>query len=213
MVADNNFVNVAAGSKVPQFEELSYKKFKKFFISFLMRYNRAHLLLTTKKPEHIHDLDPSIGPDAVMTQILMRMVNKEKVRWRKRNEIAYSYLMEVCNAHPKACTTAALYEGYDAKGLLQALEERFLNVEENTVQAEVTKFISMRITSNQTGAEFVDSVEAQAKSSGKSWSGSHRGRQVDKVGLTDKRYSQLAHSLYAAHDMTYVRASSLIKVL
>ena len=90
----------------------------------------------------------------------------------------------------------------DAKGLLQALEDRFLN----TVQAEVTKFNSMRITSNQTGAEFVDSVEAQAKVL------ENLGREVTeyykltrlKEGLTDKRYSQLAHSLCAAHDMTYI---------
>ena len=64
-----------------------------------------------------------------MTQIQLRMVNKENVTWRKQNEIAYSYLMEVCNAHPKACTAAALYEGNDAIGLLQALEDRYLNVE------------------------------------------------------------------------------------
>ena len=29
--------------------------------------------------------------------------------------------------------------------------------------------------------------------------------------IKDKRYSQLAYSLYAAHDMTYVTASCLIK--
>ena len=82
MVADNNFVNDAAGSKVPQFEELNFKKLNKFFISFLMRCNWAYLVLTTKKPEHIHDLDPFIDSDAVMTQIQTRMVNKEKVGWR-----------------------------------------------------------------------------------------------------------------------------------
>ena len=32
-----------------------------------------------------------------------------------------------------------------------------------------------------------------------------------KEGLTDKRYTYLAHSLYAANDMTFARASSLIK--
>ena len=32
-----------------------------------------------------------------------------------------------------------------------------------------------------------------------------------KEGLTDRRYFQLAHSLYTANDMTYTRASSLIK--
>ena len=36
-------------------------------------------------------------------------------------------------------------------------------MEKNTVQAEFTKFNSMKIISNQSGAEFVDSVEAQAK--------------------------------------------------
>ena len=32
-----------------------------------------------------------------------------------------------------------------------------------------------------------------------------------KEDLIDRRYSQLAHSLYTANDMTYTRASSLIK--
>ena len=76
-------------------------------------------------------------------------------------------------------------------------------MEKNTVQAEVTKFNSMKITLNQSGAEFVDNVEAQEVT-------------VDdeltrlKEGLTDRRYSQLAHSLYVANDMTYTRASSLM---
>ena len=57
----------------------------------------------------------------------------------------------------------ALYNEKTAKGLLRAWEGRFLNVEKNTVQAEGTKFNSMKMTSNQSGAEFVDNVEAQAK--------------------------------------------------
>ena len=71
--------------------------------------------------------------------------------------------MEVCNAHPKEGTTAALYEGKTAKGLLRALKEILLKLEKNTVQAEVTKFNFMKVTSNQTGAEFVDNIEAQVK--------------------------------------------------
>jgi len=148
-----------------------------------------------------------------MTETQNKRVKAARKKWRRQNEIAYSFLMEVCNAHPKACTTAALYEGSDAKGLLHALEERFLNVEKNTVQAEVTKFNSMRITSNQTGAEFVDSVEAQAKvleNLGRNVSNDDKLTRL-KEGLTDKRYTHLAHSLYAANDMTFVRASSLIK--
>ena len=47
--------------------------------------------------------------------------------------------------------------------LLQPLEERFLNMEKNTVQAEVTNFYLNKFTSTQSGAEFLDSVEAQAK--------------------------------------------------
>ena len=54
----------------------------------------------------------------------------------KRDRI--SYLMEVWNAHPKACTDAALCKRNNAKGLLQALEGRFLNVD--TI-AEVTTLI------------------------------------------------------------------------
>ena len=85
MVADNNFVNTAVGFKVPQLEEQNLKNFNKFFFSFLMRYT---LVLTTRKPEHIHDLDPSTDHDADMTPIQMRMVNKEKVWWRRQNEIS-----------------------------------------------------------------------------------------------------------------------------
>ena len=72
-----------------------------------------------------------------------------------------------------------------------------LNVEKNTLQAEVTKFNSVMITSNHSGAEFVGTVEAQAKNL------ENLGREVTeedkltrlKEGLTDRRYSQLAHSL------------------
>ena len=88
-------------------------------------------------------------------------------------------------------TQGLLYEGNDAKGLQKALKDGFLNVEKNTVQADVTKFNSMRVTSNQAGAEFVDSVEAQVKIL------ENLGRRVSdddkltrlKEGLTDKRYT------------------------
>ena len=213
MVAEKDFTSGTASTKAPPFEELNFKKFKKFFLSFLMRHERAHLAITSKAPVHISDLNKQIPREHVMTEAQHKRVKAARRTWKRQNEIAYSYLMEVCNAHPKACTTAALYEGNDARGLLQALEERFLNVEKNTVQAEVTKFNSMRITSNQSGAEFVDSVEAQAKVL------ENLGRKVSdddkltrlKEGLTDKRFTHLAHSLYTANDMTYSRASSLIK--
>lgn len=202
-----------ASTKAPPFEELNFKKFKKFFLSFLMRHERAHQAILEKLPTHISELNKRIPREQPMTQAQAKKVKQARKKWRRKNEIAYSFLMEVCNAHPKASTTAALYEGNDARGLLKALEDRFLNVEKNTVQAEVTKFNSMRITSNQTGAEFVDSVEAQAKIL------ENLGRRVSdddkltrlKEGLTDKRYTHLAHSLYTANDMTYSRASSLIK--
>ena len=57
----------------------------------------------------------------------------------------------------------------------------------------------MKITSNRAGAEFVNSGILRDKLTRL------------KEGLTDKQYSQLVHSLYAAHATTYVRASSLIK--
>jgi hypothetical protein len=213
MVAEKDFTSGTTSTKAPPFEELNFKKFKKFFLSFLMRHDRAHLAITSQPPVHISDLNKQIPREHVMTEAQYKRVKTARRTWKRQNEIAYSYLMEVCNVHPKACTTAALYEGNDAKGLLQALEERFLNVEKNTVQAEVTKFNSMKITSNQSGAEFVDSIEAQAKVL------ENLGRRVSdddkltrlKEGLTDKRYTHLAHSLYTANDMTYSRASSLIK--
>ena len=68
MVADNNFTNGVAGSKAPPFEELNFKKFKKLFTSFLMRHNRAHLVLAKDKSRHIHDLDPLIPEAAPMTE-------------------------------------------------------------------------------------------------------------------------------------------------
>ena len=61
-------------------------------------------------------------------------------------------------------TTAALYKvSKNSKRVIASFGREILNVEKNTVQAEVTKFNSMQITSNQSGAEFVDSVEAQTR--------------------------------------------------
>ena len=108
MAADGNFTNVASGSKVPPFEELNFKKFKKFFTSFLMRHNRAHLVLSKDKPRHIHDLDSTVPAGAHMTDAQKKRLGKAKKLWNTRNETAYSFLMEVCNAHPKAGKTAAL---------------------------------------------------------------------------------------------------------
>ena len=108
-----------------------------------------------------------------------------------------------------ACTTVALYEGNDAKGLLQALEDRFLNVEKNTVQAEVQNSIPCALPP----IRLERNLSTPSKLKPKFWKilvgKSQRAITRLKEGLTDKRYSQLAHSLHAAHDMTYV--SSLIK--
>jgi Holliday junction resolvasome RuvABC DNA-binding subunit len=57
--------------------------------------------------------------------------------------------MEVCNAHERASTTAALYEGESAAEIMKQLEDRFLNVEENTIQSEKTKFNTLAIQSNE----------------------------------------------------------------
>ena len=70
-------------------------------------------------------------------------------------------------------------------------------MEKNTVRAEVTKVNSMKITLNQSGAEFVDSFEAQAKVLENL--GHEEVTEDDKLTrlqeeLTDRRYSQLSHS-------------------
>jgi hypothetical protein len=122
MVAEKDFTSGTATSKAPPFEELNFKKFKKFFLSFLMRHDRAHLAITSEPPVHISDLNKTIPREHVMTEAQDKKVKTARKAWRRRNETAYSFLMEVCNAHPKACTTAALYEGNDARGLLKALK-------------------------------------------------------------------------------------------
>ena len=88
---------------------------------------------------------------------------QESYVWVHRNEIAFSYLMEVWNSHQKASNIAALYEGNRARELLKKLEDRFENVKKNTIQSEMSKFNSREITSSQTGAEFVEEIEKQAK--------------------------------------------------
>ena len=133
-----------ASTKAPPFEELNFKKFKKLFLSFLKRHELAYQAILENLPTHISELNKRIPREQPITKARNKRVKQAREKWRRKNEIAYYFLMEVCNAHPKASTTAALYEGNDAKGLLKALEDRFLNVEKNTVQAEVTKFNSMR---------------------------------------------------------------------
>jgi hypothetical protein len=44
-------VNSEHRTKAPRFQELSFKNWKKFFIAFLMRHDRAHLAITEKDPE------------------------------------------------------------------------------------------------------------------------------------------------------------------
>ena len=122
-------------------------------------------------------------------------------------------MMEVCNAHDKASTIAALYEGSNAKELLEILEERFLNIEKNTVQAELTKFNSMEIASFQDGPGFIDAIEKQAKvleTLGKPVTDDDKLTRL-KEGLCDRRYMQLVHSMYTTPSLTYATACSLVK--
>ncbi len=71
--------------------------------------------------------------------------------------------MDVCEAHVNASQIAAKYEGEVASELMEKLRERFENQEKNSVQNEISKFNSMCIEENQSGAEFVDELETQAK--------------------------------------------------
>jgi hypothetical protein len=148
-----------------------------------------------------------------MTDKQKAKVRSARKKWRKRNEVAYSFAMEVCNQHETAKTIAALYSGTSAKGLIERLRERFENVEKNTIQSEISKFNSMHILPQQSSAEYVDDIERQARVL------EDLGQQVKdddkltrlKEGLTDSRYAQLAHSLYTTPDLTFKQASSLIK--
>ena len=212
MVAD--VTRTTDNSSVPKLrDQLRFKIWLKFFKSFLMRKERAHLCLLQDCPQHVSDLDDRFPKDAPMTEKQTKLVKNEIKLWIHRNEIAFSYLMEVCNAHQKASNIAALYEGNSARELLKKLEDRFENVEKNTIQSEVSKFNSMEITSSQTGAEFVEEIEKQAKvleDLGQTVTEDDKLTRL-KEGLMDNRYSQLAHSLYTATSMTFEHASSLVK--
>ena len=88
-------------------------------------------------------------------------IKKSIIKWSSRNETAYSYLMEVCNAHKRASTTASLYEGESVNELMKQLADRFLR--RNTIQSEIAKFNTLAILSNESGAEFIDRLDSQAK--------------------------------------------------
>ncbi len=214
MVADGKGSTNADNSSVPKLrDQLRFKIWLKFFKSFLMRKDRAHLCLLQDCPKHFSDLDGQVPKNAPMTEKQAKLLKNARKRWVHRNEIAFSYLMEVCNSHQKASNIAALYEGNNARELLKKLEDRFENVEKNTIQSEVSKFNSMEITCSQTGAEFVEEIEKQAKvleDLGQTVTEDDKLTRL-KEGLMDNRYSQLAHSLYTATSMTFEHASSLVK--
>ena len=80
MVADENLTNATSSSRAPKFEESNFLKFKKFFTSFLMRHERAHLVLTENKPSHIHDVDPTIPANSVMDEAQVKRLTKQSTR-------------------------------------------------------------------------------------------------------------------------------------
>ena len=43
-------VNHDERTKAPKFQELNFKNWKKFFMAFLMRHDRAHLSITMENP-------------------------------------------------------------------------------------------------------------------------------------------------------------------
>jgi hypothetical protein len=103
-------VNSEDRTKAPRFQELSFKNWKKFFMAFLMRHDRAHLAITEKDPETL--ITPE--EEEELSQEDQTKMRKASQKWKNRNETAYSYLMEVYNAHERASTIAPLYEGGQA---------------------------------------------------------------------------------------------------
>ena len=126
MVADGSNTTNTDNTSAPKFNEYNFNLWYKFFVAFLMRKDRAHLVLTKDIPEHISDIDSTSQQGTPMTDKQKAKVRSARKKWRKRNEVAYSFAMEVCNQHETAKTIAALYSGTSAKGLIERLRERFL---------------------------------------------------------------------------------------
>jgi hypothetical protein len=128
-------------------------------MAFLMRHDRAHLAITEKDPETL--ITPE--EEEELPQEDQTKMRKASQKWKNRNETAYSYLLEVCNAHKRASTIGGLYEGEQAATVVQLIEDRFLNVEDSTVQSEKTKFNTLSILQNESSTEFIDRLERQTK--------------------------------------------------
>ena len=65
-----------------------------------MRHKRSHFIFSQgKNVTHIHDIDPTFPEEQHMTEAQQLRVIEARKLWPKRNEIASSYLMEVCCAH------------------------------------------------------------------------------------------------------------------
>ena len=83
MAADEEFTNGLAITKAPPFEELNYKKFEKFFLSFLMRHDRAHQAILGKlSTTQISELNKRIPQEQPMNLEQIKKVKQARKKWR-----------------------------------------------------------------------------------------------------------------------------------
>ena len=144
-------------SNVPSFEPNNFNGWARLFRAYLMRHEGLNETLDESSEEEEEEEDEGMS-DAQRKELRkakkLKKVNQQKV---------YSYLMEAAAADPtaKSIVTSASMEIGNPKPILKALESRFSVKRALTYQQSLKSFHNMDMTSEETGAQFVDRIKSK----------------------------------------------------
>jgi hypothetical protein len=212
--------SIKTAGKIPELNTENFMVYEVLLVAWLKRFHSSDRALredapTFKVEDYAHTLDED-GEDTEETTVLREVHNESYRMWQKRNDIAYSSIVESCQHNPTAMLLILETQSTVAKILWDAIVKKF-NLQHLAIkQRELARFNSLMIQEGENLTKFVDRLK-QGKLNLK-----NLGYEIDdnvellgrlKTGISrDKRYTHIVSNL-TFNDFTWEEAVNRIDLI
>jgi hypothetical protein len=149
--------------KIPELNPNNFMLYELLLTAWLKRFHSSDKALTEEAPEFNWDeIGPTLTPDGDDTDetaVVRKEFNESYRMWEKRNDIAYSSIVESCQNNPTAMILILELNTTNAKTLWNAIRDKF-NLQYLSIrQRELAKFNSLYIEHGESLVSFVNRLK------------------------------------------------------
>jgi hypothetical protein len=159
----NSEDNIKTAGKIPELNTDNFMIYEVLIVAWLKRFHSSDRALREDAPtfeidDYAETLDDD-GEDTEQTAVLREAHNEAYRMWQKRNDIAYSSIVESCQHNPTAMLLILETQSTNAKTLWQAIVKKFNLQHLSIKQRELAKFNSLMIEENESLSKFVNRLK------------------------------------------------------